>query len=156
MYKPCELVDNPETAISIWCMGNVSQLKPQVHAARDEVAAAVRAFIARAGVSKSAVARATGFTQSTFSRRTNGQEPFDIDELGALADYFDVELADLISGDVTKIPPNAKKAPRPDEGERLLVGPPGGIEPPPIHYKGQTRHATIIRFPVWHRELASA
>lgn len=76
--------------------------------ARHEIAASVRGFIARAGVSKSAVARAIGMAQSTFSRRTTGDEPFDADELGMLANYFGVTLVDLVAGNVQKIAPNAK------------------------------------------------
>lgn len=110
-------------------MGTVSQIKPLAHTARDEVAASVRAFIARAGVSKSAVARATGFTQSTFSRRANGQEPFNIDELGTLADYFGVDVVDLIVGDANKIPPNAKKAPTPKGGGQSYTPPDSNREP---------------------------
>ena len=94
-------------------MTNIIPLKPDQEdtSTRYEVASAVNAFIARAGVSKSAVARAIGMAQSTFSRRTTGAEPFNIDELGALAHYFDVALVELITGDIRIMPPNAKKAP---------------------------------------------
>ncbi|MGV8913778.1 MAG: helix-turn-helix domain-containing protein [Rhodoglobus sp.] len=102
-------------------MTNVTQLKARNSTAKEEVAAAVRSFIARAGVSKSAVAREIGMAQSTFSRRTTGLEPFDTDELGTLADYFGVSLVDLIGGNILKIAPNAKKAPTANgEGQMLL------------------------------------
>lgn len=90
-------------------------------AARDEIASAVNAFVARAGISKSATAHEIGMSQSAFSRRTTGAEPFDADELGMLADYFGVTIIDLISGNVTAIAPNAKKAPTPKgEGRAKL------------------------------------
>ena len=101
-------------------MNNVINLPTKSHEARNEVASSVNAFIARAGVSKSAVSREIGMAQSTFSRRSNGIEPFDVDELGALADYFGVDLIELISGDITKIAPNAKKAPTPKSEGRSL------------------------------------
>jgi len=101
-------------------MSNIIRIHQDHPEARNEVASSVNAFIARAGVSKSAVAREIGMAQSTFSRRTTGAEPFDVDELGLLAAYFEVSLVDLISGDVTKILPNAKKAPTPKgEGQSL-------------------------------------
>ena len=92
-------------------MSNVTSIRPTHPAARDEIASAVNAFIARAGISKSATAREIGMSQSAFSRRTTGAEPFNADELGNLADFFGVTIIDLISGNVTQIAPNAKKAP---------------------------------------------
>ncbi len=109
-------------------MSNATQTSERETTARDEIAASVRGFIARAGVSKSAVARAIGMAQSTFSRRTTGDEPFDADELGLLADYFDVSLVDLVAGNVHAIAPNAKKAPALVGGGRFFV-PPTGVEP---------------------------
>lgn len=92
-------------------MANITALATRDDTARTEVAASVRAFIARAGVSKSHVAREIGIAQSTFSRRTTGAEPFDTDELGALATYFGVTLVDLVAGNIDRIEPNAKARP---------------------------------------------
>ncbi|WP_193596122.1 helix-turn-helix domain-containing protein [Microbacterium sp. YJN-G] len=65
---------------------------------RLRVASAVRAHFGAAGLSASAVAREIGITQSKMSRRTTGAEPFDIDELSAIARVLHVELVDLITG----------------------------------------------------------
>lgn len=110
-------------------MGNISQLRIRDDEPRQEVAASIRAFIARAGISQSAAGRAIGVKQSTFSRRTNGQEPFDVDELGALATYFGVSLVELISGQIDRIPPNAKKAPTMNGEGHLLPGLDSNQEP---------------------------
>jgi len=120
-------------------MTNVTQLKARNSTAKEEVAAGVRSFIARAGVSKSAVAREIGMAQSTFSRRTTGLEPFDTDELGTLADYFGVSLVDLISGNILKIAPNAKKAPTANDGGQML------LKAGTSDYKALVSHAPIIR-----------
>lgn len=65
---------------------------------RVRVASSVRAHYAAAGFSASALAREIGMTQSKMSRRTTAAEPFDIDELSAIAQVLEVDLTDLISG----------------------------------------------------------
>ena len=65
---------------------------------RVRVASSVRAHYAAAGFSASALAREIGMTQSKMSRRTTAAEPFDIDELSAIAHVLEVDITDLISG----------------------------------------------------------
>ncbi|WP_295105801.1 helix-turn-helix domain-containing protein [uncultured Microbacterium sp.] len=65
---------------------------------RIAVATAVRAHYSAAGLSASALAREIGMSQSKMSRRTTFAEPFDIDELSAIASVLDISIVDLISG----------------------------------------------------------
>lgn len=75
---------------------------------RVRVASAVRAHYAAAGFSASALAREVGMSQSKMSRRTTAAEPFDIDELSAIARALEVDLADLITG--TNLPARPLRA----------------------------------------------
>lgn len=64
--------------------------------ARADIAAAVRAHIAVRRTNDSQVARAIGMSQAKFSRRTNEQVAFDADDLGRIANYFDIEVLELV------------------------------------------------------------
>lgn len=64
---------------------------------RADVAAAVRAHLAVRNIKDAAAARQIGMAQSTFSRRTNGDIAFDIDELGRLANVLGLSLGELIA-----------------------------------------------------------
>ena len=48
-------------------------------------------------IKDAALAREVGMSQSKMSRRTNGDIAFDVDELGRIARYFDISLAELIT-----------------------------------------------------------
>lgn len=55
------------------------------------VAAEVRAEIARADLTHSAVADTAGIARATFSRKVNGKTPFDVLELAAIAAAIGIE-----------------------------------------------------------------
>ncbi|WP_417556514.1 helix-turn-helix domain-containing protein [Microbacterium sp.] len=79
-------------------MSMITEAREEIDADRIRVATAVRAHYSAAGFSASALAREVGMTQSKMSRRTTGAEPFDIDELSAIARVLEVEIVDLITG----------------------------------------------------------
>lgn len=82
-------------------MSNALDIKPAATNVRHEIAAAVRAHFAVRSTNDSKVARAIGKSQSWMSRRTNGETPFDADDLGAIAALFGityVELAQMPTG----------------------------------------------------------
>lgn len=120
-------------------MSTVSQLNTATdHEARRQVATNVRAFIGAAGISKSATARGIGMTQSTFSRRANGLDAFDVDELGQLANFFGVTLVDIVTGNVSAMPPENEKMPPTPKGGGLKLPEldsnqqPAGKQPAPV------------------------
>lgn len=53
--------------------------------------------MAAAAVSQTRLAEALGMSQSSVSRRLTGEAPFDVNELGAIAEVLGVELADLLA-----------------------------------------------------------
>ncbi len=55
------------------------------------VAAEVRAEIARANLTHTAVADAAGIARATFSRKVNGKTPFDVLELASIAATIGIE-----------------------------------------------------------------
>lgn len=65
-------------------------------ALREAVAEEVRVLIARRRLNQTVLAGAIGMSQSALSRRLSTEKPFDLDELEALANYFDVPLSALI------------------------------------------------------------
>ena len=67
------------------------------HQLRGAVAATVRAEMARRHLTQSDVADAIGVPRTGVSRRLTGQTPFDVDELAALADLFDMTPGDIMS-----------------------------------------------------------
>ncbi len=67
--------------------------------ADDTIRRSVRALIAARGQESEDVARAVGMTRATFYRRLSGRgAPFTAGEVQAIADWFDVPVADLFSG----------------------------------------------------------
>ena len=62
---------------------------------REAVAEEVRALMGRRRVSGTRLAKALGMSQSALSRRLNGEHPFDIDELFAVAEHFGVAITAL-------------------------------------------------------------
>jgi transcriptional regulator with XRE-family HTH domain len=69
-------------------------------AAREAVAAEVRAATARKRASQSKIAKALGMSQQALSRRYTGEIAFDINELFGIAKYLDVPVSDLLPNDV--------------------------------------------------------
>lgn len=67
--------------------------------ADDTIRRSVKALIAARAVTPDAVADAIGMTRSTFYRRVSGRgAPFTGGEVQAIADVFEVPVADLFSG----------------------------------------------------------
>lgn len=65
---------------------------------RETVAGEVRARMARKRVRQVDLAEVLGMSQPSLSQRLTGRYPFTVDELDRLAQFFDVEPADLIRG----------------------------------------------------------
>jgi len=61
-----------------------------------EVAANIRAELARQKVSQTQVAERLGLSQAAVSRRLSGALPFELDEIAAVADLLNVRARDLI------------------------------------------------------------
>jgi transcriptional regulator with XRE-family HTH domain len=62
----------------------------------EQVAANVRAEMARHRVTQAQLATVLGLHQMSVSRRLNGEVPFDVNELVAVADYLGVDPAALL------------------------------------------------------------
>lgn len=75
---------------------------------RADVAAAVRAHLAVRNFSDAEAARRIGVSQPYFSRRTNEAVAFDVDDLGRIANAFDIEIVDLIQMP-TRLPRDPKR-----------------------------------------------
>ena len=80
----------------------------------ERVAEEVRALMGRYGVTQMQLVEVLHVSQTGVSKRLRGLIPFDINELGLLADYFGVDPGDLLG---------APKSPRPkpDGGSREAV-----------------------------------
>lgn len=63
---------------------------------REAVAAEVRAMMGRRRITQGAIAQALGLSQAAVSRRLTGDTAFDLDDVFALARYFDVKLSALL------------------------------------------------------------
>lgn len=74
----------------------VTSIPQPHHRARRDVAASVRAHLGARNINDSELARMIGVTQSAMSRRTNERVPFDVDELGLIADALGISVVDLI------------------------------------------------------------
>jgi transcriptional regulator with XRE-family HTH domain len=61
-------------------------------------AAVVRAELARRKIRGGDLAAVLGCSRTTMWRRLNGEHPFDIDELSAVAAHIGVPLSDLLPG----------------------------------------------------------
>lgn len=65
----------------------------------------VRVLLIRRGLRQEDLARVLGISTGSMSHRLNGRTGFSVDELGTLAEFFDVEPADLLgarSGDTPR------------------------------------------------------
>ncbi len=62
------------------------------------VAGNVRALMARRGVSQHQVADVLGLSQTAVSKRLRGVTPWDVNEMGTLAEAFGVPIAVLLEG----------------------------------------------------------
>lgn len=60
------------------------------------VTAEIRSQLARRRVSQATAAARLGISQAAMSRRLVGRVAFDVEELAALADLFEIDLSDLI------------------------------------------------------------
>jgi len=65
---------------------------------REIVASNLRALMARRRVTATHMAKELGVSQPSMSRRLNGQQALDVEELVWLADYFEVPVATLLDG----------------------------------------------------------
>lgn len=74
---------------------NVSKIGTRIKA-RQDVAAAVRAHMAVRDIKDTELARELGWTQSYVSRRTNAATAFSTDDLGDIADHFDITLSEVV------------------------------------------------------------
>lgn len=63
---------------------------------REAFASEVRALMGRHRVSQARLAVALGMSQSALSRRLNGDQPFDIDDLFKIAEHFGTEVGALL------------------------------------------------------------
>ncbi len=59
------------------------------------VAANVRAEVAANGMTIKDLGRVLGLGERAASRRWHGETPYSLDELGRIADYFEIPWADL-------------------------------------------------------------
>lgn len=65
----------------------------------ERTAASIRAELARRQISYSQLGRELGWKRSTTWRRVTGAQPFDVDELAAVASYLGLPVSSLIDGD---------------------------------------------------------
>ena len=56
----------------------------------------IRAEAARRNLSQREVAERIGMSQASFSRRMNGEQPWDLNELDKLADLFRMDVREFI------------------------------------------------------------
>lgn len=83
-------------------------------AAQIDVAAEVRAQLARAQYTGSRIARELGWTQRYMSRRLTGEVPFDVNDLAAIAEVLGVPVSsffdalDFERGQLTAQPPGRR------------------------------------------------
>lgn len=64
---------------------------------REAVASEVRALMGRHRVSQARLSTVLRMSQSALSRRLNGDQPFDIDDLYRIAEHFGTEVTALFS-----------------------------------------------------------
>jgi transcriptional regulator with XRE-family HTH domain len=65
----------------------------------------IRALMGRRRVSQKQLGEALGLAQPTMSKRMNGKIPFDLDELDAIAEFFDVPITDLFGRPIERETP---------------------------------------------------
>lgn len=80
-------------------------LPPDSGHLNDVVAEEVRALMARRRMSQDTVAKALGISQSQLSKRLLGKVVFDLGEVQKLADFFAVDVAELVTGTTHRRPP---------------------------------------------------
>jgi transcriptional regulator with XRE-family HTH domain len=62
----------------------------------EQIAATVRAELARRGIKRQDFAKALGWQRTTTWRRLRGESAFDVDHLHAIAEYLDVPVSTLL------------------------------------------------------------
>lgn len=72
----------------------------------------IRAWMGRRDVNQTEMAEALGISQSQMSKRLRGRIPIDIVELGVMADYLGITIAELVGGE-------PGRSPHPDGGMRM-------------------------------------
>lgn len=65
---------------------------------RERVRMEIRALKGRDGTTQEQLAKVLGISQPQVGKRLRGEIPFQLDELDALADYYGIEVEDLIGG----------------------------------------------------------
>lgn len=90
-------------------MSNVVRM-PDRSSARGAIAAEVRAEMARARLSGNKLPRLIGKSQSYWSRRLTGDQPFDTDDLEALAGLLGVPIVRFFAGTSTPAGPSGGAA----------------------------------------------
>jgi len=96
---------------------------------KERVAEEIRVLAARhkgEGVNQTVLASVIGVSQSQMSKRLLGKTPFTLNELEAIARYFDVDAAELLGG---------SRNPHPDGPDGGMVRR-EGIEPPTRWFRG--------------------
>jgi len=66
-----------------------------------QVAANVRAELARKGIRASGLVSVLGISRTSIARRVSGQKPFDVAELIAIASLLDMPVTELLSESVS-------------------------------------------------------
>ncbi len=74
------------------------------------VAAAVRAEVARAGMTGRQLGRELGWTPGFVHRRMSGKDPFRVEELGQIADLLQIPVVTLLPEDPPPTPRPATAA----------------------------------------------
>jgi transcriptional regulator with XRE-family HTH domain len=64
-----------------------------------QVAATIRAEMARHKCRQQTIADALGLSVASVSRRLSGEQPFELDELATVAELFGLTVSDLIESD---------------------------------------------------------
>jgi transcriptional regulator with XRE-family HTH domain len=83
----------------------------------ERVAAEVRALMGRYNVTQVQLTQVLGVSQTGVSKRLRGKTPFDVNEIGILADFFNVDPSELVGG--TRLGPRPGG---PDGGQRVTTG----------------------------------
>jgi transcriptional regulator with XRE-family HTH domain len=78
-------------------MSERAQRDPRLDEWRENVAAELRAWMARARLSQSDAARALGMSQTAFNRRMLGEVSFAAEELYWLADWMNRNIDDVLA-----------------------------------------------------------
>lgn len=92
------------------------------HMAREIIAANIRALMGRHRCSQEKLAKeALGKKQPAISKRLSGEVAFDIDELLAIADYFNVEVTVLLQGIPGQGESSLRWIPTPTDGGEMSL-----------------------------------